>query len=104
MKFQRILLTVVCAISVTTAPAQQSPTEIETVLSRATDYVQQYEAELGNLIGSEEYVQSSVWLDNSTPPRVAKRTQRRTSGDFLIIQVAEEWAALRKVNRVDGIK
>jgi hypothetical protein len=30
--------------------------------------------------------------------------QRHTSSDFLIIQVGEEWAALRKVNRVDGIK
>jgi hypothetical protein len=104
MKVQRILLTVLCAVSVAAASAQQSPIEIATVLSRATDYVTQYEAELGNLIGSEEYVQSSVWMDNSTPPRVAKRLQRRTSGDFLIIQVGEEWAALRKINRVDGIK
>ena len=30
--------------------------------------------------------------------------QRRTSSDFLIIQVGPEWAALRKVNRVDGLK
>jgi hypothetical protein len=104
MKIQRVLLTVLCAVSVTATSAQQSPIEIGTVLSRATDYVTQYEAELGNLIGSEEYVQSSVWLDNSTPPRVAKRVQRRTSGDFLIIQVGDEWAALRKINRVDGIR
>src|SRR5690349_7068348 len=104
MKLRQILLTVLCAISATAASAQQSSIEIGTVLARATDYVTQYEAELGNLIGSEEYVQTSLWLDNSTPPRVAKRAQRRTSGDFLIIQVGEEWAALRKVNRVDGIK
>ena len=104
MKAQTALLIVLCAVSVTAASAQQSPVEIGTVLSRATEYVTQYEADLGNLIGTEEYVQSSVWLDNSTPPRVAKRMQRRTSGDFLIIQVGEEWAAIRKVNRVDGIK
>lgn len=30
--------------------------------------------------------------------------QRRTSSDFLIIQVGTEWAALRKANRVDGLK
>src|SRR2546422_980614 len=35
---------------------------------------------------------------------VAKRLQRRVSSDFLIIQVGQEWAALRKANRVDGSK
>src|SRR5207247_3970602 len=72
--------------------------------ARATEYVSQYEAELGNLIGAEEYVQNSIWLDNSSPGRVVKRMQRRTSSDFLIIQVGSEWSALRKVNRVDGQK
>ena len=84
--------------------AQQTAPDLATVLERATLYVTQYEMDLGNLIGSEEYVQSSTWLDNSNPPRVAKRTQRRTSSDFLIIQVGPEWNALRKVNRVDGSK
>ena len=54
----------------------QSVTDLETVLDRATKYVAQYESDLGNLIGTEEYVQNSVWLDNSNPPRVAKRLQR----------------------------
>ena len=86
-------------------PAQQpNSTELENVLKRAAEYVAQYEAELGNLIGSEEYVQNATWLDTNRPPRVSKRTQRRTSSDFLIIQVGPEWAALRKVNRVDGSK
>jgi len=84
--------------------AQQPPVQLETVLSRASEYVAQYESELGNLIGTEEYTQSSVWMDNSVPPRVARKMQRRTSSDFLIIQVGEEWAALRKVNRIDGLK
>jgi hypothetical protein len=82
----------------------QNPSELDGILARATQYVAQYEADLGNLIGAEEYVQTSVLLDNGNPPRVAKRTQRRTSSDFLIIQVGTEWAALRKVNRVDGLK
>jgi len=82
--------------------AMQNPAALNAVLERATEYVAHYEAELGNFIGSEEYVQSSVWLDNSHPPRVAQRLQRRTSSDFLIIQVGPEWAALRKVNRLDG--
>jgi hypothetical protein len=83
---------------------QQSSVDLDTVLRRATEYVAQYEAELGNLIGTEDYVQTGAWLDNSTPQRVAKRLQRRTSSDFLIIQVGPEWSALRKVNRVDGVK
>src|SRR5262245_58402723 len=52
---------------------QQNAPDLDTVITRATDYVSRYEAELGNLIGAEEYVQTSVWLDNSNPPRVAKR-------------------------------
>ena len=84
--------------------SQQGTAELQDVLARATQYVSQYEADLGNLIGTEEYVQNSTRLDNSSPPRVAGRTQRRLSSDFLIIQVGSEWAALRKVNRVDGQK
>src|SRR5215467_7090475 len=104
MKLHRVLSSILIAVSIMTASAQQSPTEIGTVLARATEYVSQYEAELGNLIGNEEYLQSSVWLDTSTPPRVAKRMQRRTSADFLIIQVGDEWEAVRKVNFADGSK
>src|SRR5262245_10214515 len=83
---------------------QQNTPDLDTVIARASNYVSQYEAELGNLIGTEEYVQTSVWLDNSNPPRVAKRMPRRTSSDFLIIQVGTEWTALRKVTRVDGVR
>jgi hypothetical protein len=83
---------------------QQPVADLDTVIRRATDYVSRYEAELGNLIGTEDYVQNATLLDSSTPPRVAQRMQRRTSSDFLIIQVGTEWAAIRKVNRVDGGK
>src|SRR5262245_56125217 len=83
---------------------QQSANDVHSVIARATEYVSKYESELGNLIGNEEYVQTGTWLDNGNPPRVAKRTQRRSSSDFLIIQIGQEWTALRKVNRVDGLK
>ena len=79
------------------AVAQQNAPELDVVLRRAADYVTQYEGDLGNLIGSEEYVQNAAW-------RAGKRSQRRISSDFLIIQVGAEWVALRKVNRVDGAK
>jgi hypothetical protein len=101
---QATLFHILFASWVTCGFAQQSSTDLDAVIGRASEYVSQYEADLGNLIGGEEYVQTSVWYDNSNPPRVAKRMQRRTTSDFLIIQVAEEWAALRKVNRVDGLK
>ncbi len=55
------------------APAQQNSIDLEGVVRRATEYVTQYEEELGNLIGAEEYVQNSVWMDTSRPPKVARR-------------------------------
>jgi hypothetical protein len=76
---------------------QQPPTELAAVIQRATDYVTKYEAELGNLIGTEEYLQT--WTSGRT-----RKMQRRTSSDVLIIEVGKEWEALRKVNRVDGSK
>ena len=84
----------------------QNSHELISALQRATEYVTQYEAELGNLIGNEEYVQNAAWLapTGRGNPMVAKRLQRRVSSDFLIIQVGPEWAALRKANRVDGSK
>jgi len=100
--FQRMPFAV--AFLLVTLAGRQAGSDLDTVLKRATDYVTQYEADLGNLIGTEEYVQSSTWMDASNPPRVGKRMQRRTSSDFLIIQVGSEWSALRKVNRVDGVK
>ena len=81
---------------------QQNATDLDAVLKRATEYVSQYELELGNLIGTEEYLQTAVWMDNGNPPQVARRMQRRTLSDFLIIQLGPEWTALRKVTRVDG--
>ena len=101
--------TILCAallvfVSGAAAHSQRNTPELDSVIQGATDYVARYEAELGNLIGAEEYLQTSVWFDTNRPPRVAKRTQRRTSSDFLIIQIGPEWAALRKVNRVDGLK
>jgi hypothetical protein len=49
----------------------QNATDLSTVLSRATEYVSQYEAELGNLIGAEEYA-DKVWLDSGNPPELRK--------------------------------
>ena len=77
---------------------QQPSPELDAVIKRATSYVEKYEAELGNLIGTEDYLQT--WT-SGRPPRKATR---RTASDALIIQVGKEWAALRKVNTVNGFK
>src|SRR5262245_7412817 len=84
-------------------PAQQPTDDLDTVVRRAAVYVAQYEADLGNLIGKEDYIQNSTWFGG---PRgqVARRLQRRVSSDFLIVQVGKEWNALRKINVVDGMK
>jgi hypothetical protein len=86
--------------------ARQNSSELDDVLERAMGYVAQYEEQLGNLIGAEEYVQNAAWISRGARgfPQVDKRMQRRTSSDFLIIQVGSEWAAIRKVNRVDGFR
>jgi hypothetical protein len=81
----------------------QSSPDLDTVLHRASDYVTRYEAELGNLIGTEEYVQNVAYKGvGARYGMITKREQRRMSSDFLIIQVGKEWSALRKANRVDG--
>ena len=84
-------------VLVTSSQSQGSP-ELIDLLQRATEYVAQYEAELGNLIGSEEYLQNAVWLAPSQrgAPMVAKRLQRRVSSDFLIIQVGPNGQPLEK--------
>ena len=78
--------------------AAQAQPDLEAVLQRATAYVTTYEADLGNVIATEEYSQ------NWTNEFHARRGQRRTSSDVLILKVGEEWTALRKVNSVDGAK
>src|SRR5262245_55650281 len=79
--------------------------ELNVVLERAEDYVKKYEEELGNLIATEEYVQNAQWKSiGARYNTVAQKQQRRTSSDFLILQVGPEWEGLRKVNRVDGAK
>jgi hypothetical protein len=51
---------------------QQPVADLDTVIRRATDYVSRYEAELGNLIGTEDYVQNATLLDSSGTTRNAK--------------------------------
>src|SRR5262245_11181669 len=80
------------------AMPMQQPGDLDAVMQRASAYVAQYETALGNLIATEEYLQT--WTNG----RNARIAQRRTLSDVLLIQVGSEWSALRKVTRVDGSK
>jgi hypothetical protein len=75
------------------------------VLKRATEYVAKYEAtELGNLLVVEEYLQNAMTYPGPKAVfQVAKKEQRRTQADFLILLVGEERLGLRRVTRLDGV-
>jgi hypothetical protein len=99
------MLSVAFAILMSALPAQDGSAELSAVLARAIDYVRKYEEELGNLIATEEYVQSAQWRNaQSRYSMISQKKQRRTSSDFLILQVGSEWEGVRKVNVVDGLK
>ncbi len=117
--------------ALTQAPHQNASPDLQAVVRRATEYVTRYEADLGNLIGTEDYVQTSTWphelasadrrsalgsistpnagtSQRTAPPfdpltgLTGRTMQRRTAADFLIIKVGPEWGALREVHVVDG--
>jgi hypothetical protein len=97
------LLLVVIMFALPSVPAQNAQDDLETVLQRATKYVTKYEEDLGNLIGSEDYVQNAAWKGIGGRGMIVRKMQRRMSSDFLILQVGPG-SGLRKVNRVDGTK
>jgi len=97
------LLLVILMSAFPPVPAQTPQDDLDAVLQRATAYVTKYEEDLGNLIGSEEYLQNAAWK-TAARGMISRKVQRRTSSDFLILQVGREWSGLRKVNRVDGSK
>ena len=99
------MLSVAFAFLMTALAAQDASAELAAVLARAMDYVRKYEEELGNLIATEEYVQNAQWRNTqSRYSMISQKKQRRTSSDFLILQVGPDWEGVRKVNLVDGIK
>src|SRR6188768_3261125 len=92
-----------------TTSAQEPVGELGAVLSLAAQYVAKYEGEqLGNLLVTEEYLQSSAEYDpvRNVPGRnvVASRDKRRLESDFLILQVGTTRVGVRLVNKVDGVR
>ncbi len=92
-----------------TASAQEAAGELGAVLNLAAKYVAKYEGEeLGNLLVTEEYLQSSAEYDpvRNVPGRdvVASRSKRRLESDFLILQIGPTRVGVRLVNKVDGVR
>ncbi len=96
----------------------QSPEpDLATVIHRANEYVAKYETELGNLIGTEKYVQMARPLSaaainsylraiSAAVPRgiianTSPRITMTTSADFMLIKVGSQWMPLREVNKAD---
>ena len=83
------------------AAGQERTPELQAVLDRAANYVAAYEdRELGNVMASENYVQSvSSFLGRglALPGQL-----RRTESDFLIVLVGGDRMGIRRVNRVNG--
>lgn len=90
--------------------------DLETVLSRAGDYVQAYERTLGMVIAREEYVQRvpsggptnipsapGIAGNFRTPYRIADH-ERRLHSDYMMIRLPDEdqWVGFRAVVEVDG--
>jgi hypothetical protein len=99
------MLSVAFAVLLSALPVQDGSADLAAVLARAMEYVRKYEEELGNLIATEEYVQNAQWRNlQSRYSMISQKKQRRTSSDFLILQVGPDWEGVRKVNLVDGIK
>jgi hypothetical protein len=102
-----ILLSFWCALSCFLEA--QGKSDLKVVLERARVYVEQYEEQLGTLIGQEDYVQTAVWTSAGQPPEITgpirgggRREQRRLSSDFLLIRVGSTWLGVRNVLNLDG--
>ena len=86
--------------------------ELETVLSRAGEYVERYEPTLGTVIAREVYTQNNrvpdlqrraSGLGDSSP--LYRYQRRRLRSDFLMIRLAsqgDQWMGFRAVVDVDG--
>ncbi len=84
-------------------PAQDRDPELQSLLSRAAEYVAQYEdRQLGNILTAETYVQN-VDYRGGRVGLIGGRESRRLESDFLIVVVGGDRMGIRKVNRVDGV-
>ena len=115
-----MLVTRVLAVICVAGYAMQAP-DLETVLSRASQYVQTYERALGMVIAREEYVQrvpivtgldvpgrslpGDPWAGRWAASLPAEYRELRLLSDFLMVRLASEgdrWIGFRAVVEADG--
>ncbi len=113
-----VLVTLGLAVMCIAGYATQAP-ELETVLSRASEYVQSYERALGMVIAREEYVQRApiTVVSSDSPPILGvapssfrsgfnfQYQERRLLSDYMMVHLPSEgdqWMGFRAVIEVDG--
>ena len=94
------------------APARAQSPELETVLSRAGEYIDRYEPALGTVIAREVYTQTDrvpelLGRSGGRGASLAsfRYQRRRLLSDFLMLRLqsrADQWMGFRAVVEVDG--
>ena len=109
------MLVTIGLAAILSGSAAQEP-ELETVLARASEYIQHYERTLGMVIAREEYIQrvpagGSMSLPaapglagNIRTPYRAEDQERRLLSDYMMIRLQsdEQWVGFRAILEVDG--
>ena len=79
-------------------------TMIDRLVQQTSLYVDNYNKQLGGLVGEERYVQTATWQDPSAKGRVIPETRERViMSDFRTTPIGDEWFGIRRVRQVDGI-
>lgn len=93
--------------AVSASGGQQAPVTLDTVLQRASAYVEQYQSDLTSIVAEERYVQdvrTSIGSSRASTrsPNVATHTELASDLIFLQTSSAERWMQYRDVFAVDG--
>lgn len=77
---------------------------VETVVQRASRYVDTYMKDLGSIVGEEVYVQEATWGDLDLRRRPLRSQRARTMvSDFLALPVGDQYVGVRHVRKVDDV-
>ncbi len=97
---RRIAVTLLAGLALSTAGSAQEPT-IDVVLTRAADYVADYQKRLAGIVSEEFYRQNVV--ATSRTGRFSPRQYRELRSDLLLVRPGEDesWLQFRDVFEVD---
>lgn len=97
--FRTLILTLAIGVPAT---AQ----DLESVTKAASEYVTDYEQDLGALIAEEDYSQDAEWVRPSRTvagSTYIDKQERHLLSDFLILRAGGLWVGFRNVLEVDGV-